>query len=347
MRTSRSSLFPLLLGSVALVVASCGDDDETTDDTESTTEATSATDDTGATDTTADGSDSTAATDTTAADGDGDVADGPTIVVGAQDFGESAILGQLYGQALADAGYPVEHQSLGGFRDLVYTSFDSGDINFTAEYAASALEFLNGFSGEASADVADTMAKLTERLAERGLQAFSASPAVDSNSFVVTAETAEELGLDSVSDLTEDLTLGGPPDCPDNASCIPGLIDVYGIDLSDNFVPLDGGGPLTVAALEGGEIDVAILFSTNSVIADKGWVVLEDDQGLINADNIVPITSDEVVDAYGGELSTVVDAVSAALTTEELTELNRQFDIDKLDAADVAAEWLAAEGLVE
>jgi osmoprotectant transport system substrate-binding protein len=76
---------------------------------------------------------------------------------------------------------------------------------------------------------------------------------------------------------------------------------VYGIDLSDGFVPLDGGGPLTVAALEGGEIDVAILFSTDGVIADKGWVVLEDDQGLINADNIIPVLTDEVVEAYGDD----------------------------------------------
>ncbi|MEZ5259605.1 MAG: glycine betaine ABC transporter substrate-binding protein [Ilumatobacteraceae bacterium] len=66
---------------------------------------------------------------------------------------------------------------------------------------------------------------------------------------------------------------------PENASCLPGLLRVYGIDLSKNFVPLDGGGPLTVAALEGGEIDVAVLFSTDGVIAEKGWVVLEDDEG--------------------------------------------------------------------
>jgi hypothetical protein len=86
--------------------------------------------------------------------------DGPTIVIGAQDFGESAILAQVYGQALAAAGYPVSQQALGGFRDLVFTSFDSGDINFTAEYAASALEFLNGFAGEASGDIDDTAEKL-------------------------------------------------------------------------------------------------------------------------------------------------------------------------------------------
>ncbi len=83
--------------------------------------------------------------------------------------------------------------------------------------------------------------------------------------------------------------------------CIPGLQSVYDLDLSANFVPLDGGGPLTVAALDEGEIDVAILFSTDGTIADKGWVVLNDDKGLINADNIVPVASQELVDAYGDD----------------------------------------------
>lgn len=115
--------------------------------------------------------------------------------------------------------------------------------------------------------------------------------------------------------------------------------------MSSNFVPLDGGGPLTTAALEGGEIDVAILFSTDGVIADKGWVVLDDDQGLINADNIIPVMTRELVDVYGDDFVALVDEVSAAMDTAELTELNRRFGIDFEDADVVAADWLAAEGL--
>lgn len=271
--------------------------------------------------------------------------EGPGIVIGAQDFGESAILAEIYGQALSAAGYPVEQQALGGYRDLVYTAFDSGDINFTPEYAASALEFLNENAGEATPDAAETTAALQTHLTPLGLVALEPSPAVDSNSFVVSAETAAAMDSPTVSALTPDMTLGGPTDCPENPYCIPGLQDVYGIDMSANFVPLDGGGPLTVAALEGGEIDVAILFSTNGVIADKGWVVLEDDQGLINADNIVPVASELLTAAYGDDFQQLVNGVSAALSTEELTELNRRYDIDKEDADAIAGDWLASEGL--
>lgn len=331
MRTRRPHLAPTLLGVVALTaaLAACGGDD---DGGSAATTAPPATD----------GAETTAP----AASGICD-ADGPAIVIGAQDFGESLILAQVYGIALAEQGCTVNQQALGGFRDIVFTSFEGGDINFTAEYAASALEFLNGFAGEATGDIDETAPLLQAQLAERGLVALDASPAVDSNSFVVTAETADDLGLRSVSDLTSDLRLGGPPDCPDNASCIPGLQEVYDLDLSDNFIPLDGGGPLTVAALEGGEIDVAILFSTDGVIADKGWVVLEDDRGLINADNIIPVTTQAVVDAYGQAFVDFVNAISAALDTPQLTELNRQYGIDLEDADVVARNWLVGAGFVD
>ena len=149
-----------------------------------------------------------------------------------------------------------------------------------------------------------------------------------------------------MSDLTEDLRLGGPPDCEENASCIPGLQRVYDLDLSANFVPLDGGGPLTKEALGGGEIDVAIIFSTDGSIAENGWVVLEDDKGLINADNIVPVMTNEVAEAYGDEFIQAVDDVSLALSTEALTEMNKRFDIDKEDAEVIATEWLESEGLL-
>jgi len=98
--------------------------------------------------------------------------------------------------------------------------------------------------------------------------------------------------------------------------------------------------------LEGGEIDVAILFSTDGTIADKGWVVLNDDMGLINADNIIPIGTQELIDVYGDALRAVVDAVSAALTTAGLTELNRQVGIDLEDPDAVAQAWLESEGLL-
>jgi osmoprotectant transport system substrate-binding protein len=109
------------------------------------------------------------------------------------------------------------------------------------------------------------------------------------------------------------------------------------------FVPLDPGA-VTFEALESGDVQLATLFSTQGIIAEKGWVVLEDDKTLQGSDNLVPLIRSEKVDET---VRTVLDGVSAALTTDELTELNRRVDSDHEDTAAVAEDFLTSKGLLE
>lgn len=283
---------------------------------------------------------------TACGDSGGDAKDGPEIVIAAQDFGESEILAEIYKGALTSQGYNARVQRVGGFRDLELAAFDSGDINLAPEYAASMLEYLNEGKGEASGDATATTGLLNDYLEALGLVALTPSGAVDTNAFVITAATAESLGIQSLSDLAEkgaDLKLGGPPDCETNPFCIPGLLRVYGLDLSANFTPLQAGIP-TADALDQGAIDVGIIFSTSALIADRGYVLLEDDENMLAADNVVPVVTQELLDAYGDELKALLDAVSSQLTTAALTEMNKRFDIDNENADDIAADWLAANG---
>lgn len=134
-----------------------------------------------------------------------------------------------------------------------------------------------------------------------------------------------------------DLTLGAPADCPENPFCIPGLIDNYGIDLSEGFQALEGDA--ITAALAADEIDIALLFSTDPQIAANDFVVLEDDLGMFSADNIVPALTTELNDVEG--VAEILDALSATLTTENVTEMNGRVDIDVEDADAVAADFLA------
>jgi osmoprotectant transport system substrate-binding protein len=166
---------------------------------------------------------------------------------------------------------------------------------------------------------------------------------------VVTGETAEEFGLSTVSDLQPvagEMIFGGPPECPERPLCLQGLTDVYGLEFAE-FVPLDVGGPITVAALESGEIDVGLLFTTSGIIAANEWVSLEDDMGLNPAENIVPAIRTEVVDAYGDDLVSLLDSFSEALTTEDLTAMNARADLDQEDPALIATDWLTENGFIE
>jgi len=272
-----------------------------------------------------------------------DAKDGPTITVGSTNFGEQLILGEIYASVLEDAGYPVERAFNLGSREVVNPALKSGDIDLLAEYTGTLLTFEGGAP---TTDSAATHAALQSQIAGSGLVALAFSPAQDKNGFVVTAETAQTLGVSKVSDLAQHngtLTLGGPPECPERELCLPGLQSVYGLDFA-GFEPLDVGGALTVAALEGGEIDVALLFTSDGVIAAKGFVLLEDDGNLQPAENIVPVTTSEIIDAYGSDLRDLLDSVSAKITTAELSELNKRYTLDAEDPETLAGEWLEANG---
>jgi osmoprotectant transport system substrate-binding protein len=280
-----------------------------------------------------------------AACGSGEDADtqGPTIVVGSTNFGEQEILGEIFAQALENAGYPVETKFQLGSREVVNPALKSGEIDLMAEYTGTLLTFEGGTP---STDSDATHADLVAVLEGQGITVLDYAPAQDKNGFVVTADTAAEYGLEKVSDLASqngNLVLGGPPECPSREFCLIGLTDVYGLDFA-SFQPLDVGGPLTVAALDGGEIDVGLLFTSDGVIAAKGYVLLDDDKLLQPADNIVPIIRTAVLDDYDSALSDLLNDVASKITTAELSELNKRFGLDAEDADLLAKEWLAANG---
>jgi osmoprotectant transport system substrate-binding protein len=276
--------------------------------------------------------------------GGGGGGEGGTLTVGGVAFAENQIVAEMYAQVLENAGYTVERQTGLESREVLQPAIEAGDIDIAPEYLSSLLLFLDP-DAAASGDPDEARSALEPLLSERGQTLLESAEANDTNAFVVTGETAGANDLASVSDLAPvagDLTLGGPPECPERPFCIPGLQDVYGIEFGE-FVPLDVGGPLTVEALEGGDIDVGLLFSTSSVIGASGWVVLEDDQQLQNAENITPVVRTEVLD---DEIEELLNAVSATLTTENITELNGRVEIDGEDPADVANAHLVEAGLI-
>jgi osmoprotectant transport system substrate-binding protein len=141
--------------------------------------------------------------------------------------------------------------------------------------------------------------------------------------------------------LSTTLKLGGPPECPERPFCLLGLNETYGLEFAE-FVPLDAGGPLTVTALTGGQVDVGLLFTSDPAIATNGFVLLEDDKQLQLADNIVPVLRQEVLDANPG-VADLLNTVMERLTQEELTNLNKAVTVDTRPAAEVATEWITAQ----
>ena len=279
----------------------------------------------------------------------------PEITVGSDGFYESALIAEIYAQALEAQGFTVERKLELGTRDVRMAAFMSGEVNLVPEYIGSGVSYLaenQDLAGEATADTDETLTALNDQLGQLdpASVAFEASPGTDADGFVVRQETADELGLATMSDLAEvagDLTWGLPPECGDNPSCGPGLLDIYGIDISTLDVNNYEACTTPMAeALNGSEIDVAEVCTTQPDIERFNFVLLEDDGGLAPAQNIAPILTQELADAGGATLQDALNAVSEKLTTEELTSLGVLVAVEQQSYEDVAAEWLADNGLI-
>ena len=264
------------------------------------------------------------------------------LTVGSDSFAEAQIVGEMYAQVLEDAGYTVTRQLDIETREIRLPAMEKGAIDIAPEYLATLLSVVDPKTPP-TGDATEVAEDLVEPLAEKGLETLEPSDVVDTNAFVVTQGTADEHDLSAVSDLAHvagDMTLGGPAECPERPFCIHGLKKVYGIEFGD-FKALEYGA--SIAALSGGEIDVALLFSTDGSIAENDFVLLEDDKGLQAADNITPLVRSEVLT---DEIETLLNAVSEALDTETITELNKRANVDVEDPADLAEEFLTDKGLI-
>ena len=272
---------------------------------------------------------------------------GAVITVGSFNFPESVLLADLYAGALRAKGIPVRVLPDLGPRELVDPALMSGLVQVVPEYSGSALEFVSVGRLSATSDAAATSRALAEQAAGRGLVAGRPSAAQDANVIVVTAATAARYGLRSVADLARvapRLAFGGPPECPERVYCLLGLKQVYRLRFRA-FIPLDAGGPLTLQALQAGDIGVALLFSTDPAITADHLVVLADDRGLQPAENVVPLVRRDAVTRYGPRLLAALNTVSARLTTGSLRALDAQVELRGQDLRLVAESWLRTQGL--
>jgi osmoprotectant transport system substrate-binding protein len=268
-----------------------------------------------------------------------------TVVVGSFDFPESEVLAEIYGQALQAKGIPVRLELGLGPRELVQPALLRGLVHLVPEYQGSALGFL-GRGRQASSDPATTHGALVHALGGTGVVALPSATAQDANAFAVTDATAARYGIRTLSDLrpiASKLVAGGPPECPERPLCLRGLEDVYGLRFA-RFIPLDAGGTLTISALSGGDVDVALVFTTDPTVEQRGLRLLEDDLGLEPAENVTPMVARTMLERYGERLTGPVDAVSERLTTDVLVGLNRAV-LRGGSAQGVAAAWLSGQGL--
>lgn len=261
-----------------------------------------------------------------------------TITIGSANFPENATLANIYAEALKAKGIDVATNLNIGERAVYIKALQDGSIDLVPEYSGVLLQH---FDKTATAVSSEDVFTALQAATPAGLKVLAQSEAQNKDSIAVTKATAETNNLKSIADLTpvaSTFVLGGPPEFATRPTGIPGLKEKYGLTFKE-FKPLDVGGPLTVAALTGDQIQASNLFTTDPAIAANEFVVLEDPNNLFAAQNVLPLIN---ADKASPEVTEVLDAVSAKLTTDTLIELNTKVQVDKEDSAQVAQEWVSA-----
>jgi osmoprotectant transport system substrate-binding protein len=257
-------------------------------------------------------------------------------------FPESSILANVYGGALKGDGYTVNYELSLGTRDVVVAAMRRGEVDLYAGYAATDLEYYDGGRVEATPDPNQTQSRLNSYLQPRNLEALDPAPAIDTNAFAVlrSGRYGTYARLSDLVPVADQMTLGGPPACPQRPFCQAGLEKTYGLRFKA-FRALDASGPLTRAALDRGDIDAGLVLSSSSAYSTDRYVQLQDDRHLQNAGNVVPIGRSQVLDA---DVTALLNSVSARLTTDALIQMNRRSDVDRQDPGQIAADWLRSNG---
>jgi osmoprotectant transport system substrate-binding protein len=268
----------------------------------------------------------------------------PTIIIGSTNFEEQAIVSNIWADVLKKAGYDVTVEPALGTRSIVVPAIEKGQIDLEPDYAASLLGYLhNGEILPAAGQISTAVPADQKALASSGVTVLPASKALDTNVFTVTKATASKDHLTTISSLkpyASKLTLGGPPECPTFALCEPGLKKVYGLTFA-GFKSLDEGGPLSVAALKNGEVQVVELDSSSGIVAQNNFVALTDNKHLEGADYMVPVIR-KSVDTAG--VAKALDAIDAKLTTAAITKLNVDVNSDQEQPPAVAQTWVNSVG---
>jgi glycine betaine/choline ABC-type transport system substrate-binding protein len=272
-----------------------------------------------------------------------------TLTIGSKNFPEQEILGEIYAQALAAAGYNVKSALNLGSETVALKAVKTDQISGYPEYASTALTSFFGLEPEeVPADATEAWEKANEEFEKEGLEAFEPTPFASANAVGTTKETADKYELETVSDLegvSEELSLFGSPECRQRIDCLAGLESLYGLKFN-SFTPVDIGLRYTV--LEKGQADLSILFTTDpqlSAESDK-FVILEDDKEVFPAGNIIFVTKKSVAEEAGPDFEETILQVQEGLTLKVMQELDARVELEKETPKAAATAYLEKAGYV-
>ena len=271
-----------------------------------------------------------------------------TLTIGAKDFSENQIVAYMYLLLLQKAKIPVNGDVKKNLASLVaIPALRKGDIDIFPEYTGTGVETVLKVKAPHNAAAYYAAAKEGYQTKFK-LTWLPHYPMNDTQGFATTQAFANKYGIKTIADMVQhasDVRLIVTTEYLGRADGLPGVKKVYGNFTPKRLVKINGAGSVRYKALLSGSGDVVEAFTTDAAIAGNHLVVLGDPKHYAPPDNLAPVVRDDALQAYP-HLAKVLGVLTRRLTSEVVTKLNYQADIQGKDPKDVAAAFLRQQGLL-
>lgn len=263
--------------------------------------------------------------------------DKPLIRVGAKNFVEQMILGEIVAQTIEKEGYPVERKFNLGSTALIHGAILSGEIDVYVEYSGTAELNILKLPAALSGDVDHTaLRKLYHEkfgLSWLGSFGFSNSYALVTRS---DSATGKRPTISNLATIAPTLKAGLNAEFIDRPDGYPALQRAYGLRFG-SVKTLDVG--LTYPALDTKAVDVIVAFSTDGRLASPEYRVLIDDRHVFPRYDATPVLRN-IVGYHHPVLVAALDALTGRIDETTMRRLNYAVEVDRREPADVAREFL-------
>ncbi|MGS2805423.1 glycine betaine ABC transporter substrate-binding protein [Nocardia sp. MW-W600-9] len=278
--------------------------------------------------------------------------DGVAVTVGSKDFTEANILGYLIEFALTAAGANVRDltniQGSNSLRDAQL----HGQVDIAYDYTGTGwINYLGNETPEPDEVRQFELVRDADR-AEHDMVWAAMAPMNNTYALVASRRTAEETGVRTLSDYAALIA----KDPAAAATCVgtefnvrqdgyPGMARKYGIDVGAVQKQIVQDALVYQATADAKQCRFGSVAATDGRIPALDLVLLDDDRGFFPKYNAALVMHGPFADAHP-EVAAIMAPISARLTNAVITELNRQVDIGGREPAEVARDWMVAEGLI-
>lgn len=276
-------------------------------------------------------------------DDDGSGSDKAELTVGSKLDVDGQLNAQMYALLLEEEGFDVTTKLGLGQTPVLDQAIKSGDIDIYPEFTGTAITTLEL---EPTQDAQQAYEQVKAAYEER-FDLTMLEPAYelnDSYAICTSQDVAAEHGLQSLEDLAPvagSLKIAAQQDGIDAA--INPVQEAYGFEFGE-VVQLSA--QLSFDAVEGGDADLNVCYTTDPAIVVNEFVVLEDTMNVFPIYNPAPLVRDDALEE-SPEIADTLNALQPHLTTEVILDLIKRVSIDHESVEDVARDFLEQEGLIE